>query len=204
MNDQKPNIPPIRGFLQIIVDNTKSENAEVRHCAESVLLGLYEGSRGESQKDSNRQIILDIIKNQEQGYLIQRKELFALVLQDCLSEDRLSDCAFEAFNANLPKIIDDDCDLVLSSAYKMLIRKDFGIKGKRIKEAILDHFLSLDESAINNSICLAASIYPDSICRSDISVKAQKCVNYYRTFCPWADSEFFNRAALEITLSMSK
>jgi hypothetical protein len=201
---EQPTASPIQEWLQGIVNNTTSENPEVRYSNENILLTLYRGSRGEDQKDSNRQIILDIIKNQEQGYLIQRKELFALVLQDCLSEDRLSDCAFEAFNANLPKIIDDDCDLVLSSAYKMLSRKDFGIKGKRIKEAILDHFLSLNEGAFNNSIFLAASIYPDSICRSDISVKAQECVNYYRTFCPWADSEFFNRAALEITLSMSK
>jgi len=201
---EQPTASPIQEWLQGIFNNTTSENPEVRYSNENILLTLYEGSRGESQKDSNRQIILDIIKNQEQGYLIQRKELFALVLQDCLSEDRLSDCAFEAFNANLPKIIDDDCDLVLSSAYKMLSRKDFGIKSKRIKEAILDNFLSLDKGAINNSICLAVSIYPDSICRSDISVKAQECVNYYRKFCPWANSEFFTRADLEITLSRSK
>ena len=153
MSAEQPTASPIQKWLQGIVNNTTSENPEVRHGAENILLTLYGGSRGEAQKDSNLQIILDIIKNQEQGYLIQRKELFALVLQDCLSEDRLSDCAFEAFNANLPKIIDDDCDLVLSSAYKMLSRKDFGIKSKRIKEAILDNFLSLDEGAINNSIC---------------------------------------------------
>ncbi len=192
MSAEQPTASPIQEWLQGIVNNTTSENPEVRYSNENILLILYRGSRGEAQKDSNRQIILDIIKNQEQGYLIQRKDLFALVLQDCLSEDRLSDCAFEAFNANLPKIIDDKNDCILSAAYRVAGKHDFGIKGKKIKEAILVHYLTLDANSVQNSLALSLSIYDDSIhTESPCNSLAKRCIEHFHKNVPDVSGDFF-------------